>query len=181
MILDAKRADIGNTNAGYVESMFGYLDVDAITVHPYMGRESLQPFLDHGGKGIFVLCRTSNPGAGEFQDLEIEGQPLYQVVARHVAHEWNTAGNCGLVVGATYPEELGAVRKIAPDMPILIPGIGAQHGDLAKCVAAAKNAQGRGFIIAIARAIIFASSGADYAEAARRSAQTFDGEIRKLM
>ncbi|HEY4516942.1 MAG TPA: orotidine-5'-phosphate decarboxylase [Candidatus Paceibacterota bacterium] len=181
VILDAKRADIGNTNAGYVESMFGYLDVDAITVHPYMGRESLQPFLDHGGKGIFVLCRTSNPGAGEFQDLEIEGQPLYQVVAQHVAHEWNTAGNCGLVVGATYPEELGAVRKIAPDMPILIPGIGAQHGDLAKCVAAAKNAQGRGFIIAIARAIIFASSGADYAEAARRSAQTFDGEIRKLM
>src|SRR3989338_440422 len=138
VILDAKRADIGNTNAGYVQMAFDYLGVDAITVHPYLGQEALQPFLDRADKGIFVLCRTSNPGAGEFQDLKIHTDrvigevPLYQYVASRVANWWNKNNNCGLVVGATYPDELRQVRRIVGDMPILIPGIGAQGGDLEK-------------------------------------------------
>lgn len=181
VILDAKRGDIGNTNDAYAEAVFGYLSVDAITMHPYLGREALQPMLDHADKGIFVLCRTSNAGAGEFQDLSVEGKPLYQVVAEHVVGGWNGNGNCGLVVGATYPDELKAVRGIAPDMPILIPGVGAQDGNLAKSVAAGKNAQGTGMIIAASRAIIFASSGADYIEAARAAAEALDGAIRKVL
>lgn len=181
VILDAKRADIGNTNAGYVESIFEYLGADAVTVHPYMGGESLQPFLNRSDKGIFILCRTSNPGAGEFQDLKVDGEELYKIVARHVVENWNTKGNCGLVVGATYPEELREVRKVAGDLPILIPGVGAQKGNLAKCIVAGKDARGRSIIIAVARAIIFASSGKDFAQAARESAQAFDSAIRKIL
>lgn len=181
VILDAKRADIGNTNAGYVESIFEYLGADAVTVHPYMGGESLQPFLDRADKGIFILCRTSNPGAGEFQDLKVDGEELYKIVARHVVETWNARDNCGLVVGATYPEELREVRKVARDLPILIPGVGAQKGNLAKCVTAGKDARGRGIIIAVARAIIFASGGEDFTEAAREKAQEFDGAIRKML
>jgi len=181
VILDAKRADIGNTNAGYVESIFGYLNADAVTVHPYMGGESLQPFLDCADKGVFVLCRTSNEGSGEFQDLKIDGVELYKVVARHVVEQWNANGNCGLVVGATYPAELKAVREIAPGLPILIPGVGAQNGDLAKSVAAGKDARGRGMIVAVGRAIIFASLGGDYAEAARAKALEIDDAIKKAL
>jgi len=181
VILDAKRADIGNTNAGYVESIFGYLNADAVTVHPYMGGESLQPFLDRADKGVFVLCRTSNEGSGEFQDLKIDGVELYKVVARHVVEQWNANGNCGLVVGATYPAELKAVREIAPGLPILIPGVGAQNGDLAKSVAAGKDARGRGMIVAVGRAIIFASLGGDYAEAARAKALEIDDAIKKAL
>ena len=177
VILDAKRADIGNTNEGYVKSAFGYLEADAITVHPYLGREALEPFLARKERGVFVLCRSSNPGAGEFQDLKVDGEELYKIVARHVADEWNGNGNCGLVVGATYPAELAHVRTIASDMPILIPGIGAQGGDLQKTVAAGKDARGTGFIIAVARAVIFASSGADYAAAARKKAEELHGAI----
>lgn len=180
VILDAKRGDIGNTNDAYAEAVFGYLSVDAMTMHPYLGREALQPMLDHADKGIFVLCRTSNAGAREFQDLTVDGKPLYQVVAQHVASGWNTNGNCGLVVGATYPDELKAVREIAPDMPILVPGVGAQAGDLEKSVAAGKNVRGNGMIIAASRAIIFASSGSDYAEAARTKAEALDSTIRKV-
>ena len=181
VILDAKRADIDNTNAGYVESIFGYLNADAVTVHPYMGGESLQPFLDRADKGVFVLCRTSNEGSGEFQDLKIDGVELYKVVARHVVEQWNANGNCGLVVGATYPAELKAVREIAPGLPILIPGVGAQNGDLAKSVAAGKDARGRGMIVAVGRAIIFASLGGDYAEAARAKALEIDDAIKKAL
>ncbi len=177
VILDAKRADIGNTNQGSVESIFGYLEADAVTVHPYLGREALLPFLARKEKGIFVLCRTSNPGAGEFQDLKVESEPLYKVVAQHVVRDWNAGGNCGLVVGATYPEELAQVRAIAPEMTILIPGIGVQGGDLEKTVVAGKDARGRGFIIAVARAIIFASNGKDFAEAARNKAQELHSKI----
>lgn len=173
VILDAKRADIGNTNAGYVTSAFDMLGADAITVHPYLGREALQPFLDRKDKGIIVLCRTSNSGAGEFQDLPIEPSsrgsgPLYRVVARHVAEHWNVNGNCALVVGATYPQELAEVRSIVADIPILIPGIGAQGGDIEATVKAGKDSRGRGMIINSSRGIVFASSGEDFAEAARR-------------
>ncbi len=127
IILDAKRADIGNTNAGYVQAAFEFLRADAITVHPYLGAEALQPFLARAEKGIIVLCRTSNPGAGEFQDLDVSPTlKLYEYIALKVAKDWNQKGNCGVVVGATYPEELRKVRQIVGDMPILITGVGFQ-------------------------------------------------------
>ncbi len=167
VILDAKRADIGNTNSGYVTAAFDFLKADAITVHPYLGGEALQPFLNRSDKGIFVLCRNSNSDSGEFQNLSIEGEPLYRVVARHVALEWNKHKNCGLVMGATYPEELREIRKITGSLPFLIPGIGAQGGSVEKTVSAAKNDQGKGMIINSSRAIIFASLEKDFAEVAR--------------
>ncbi len=168
VILDAKRADIGNTNTGYVQAAFEYLKVDAITVHPYLGREALTPFLEQEDKGIIVLCRTSNPGAGEFQDALVDGVPLYHVVAERVATRWNERGNCALVVGATYPKELGEVRQIVGDMPILVPGIGTQGGDVQATVTAGKDSRGRGMIVNSSRSIIFASDGEDFPEAARR-------------
>ncbi|MDP2665278.1 MAG: orotidine-5'-phosphate decarboxylase [bacterium] len=171
VILDAKRADIGNTNAGYVDAAFGILRADAITIHPYLGSEALRPFLECKDKGIFVLCRTSNPGAGEFQDLPlIGGGTLYETIAYRVSHTtaWNENGNCGLVVGATYPEELQEIRGIVGDMPILIPGIGTQGGDVEKTVKAGEDNRGRGMIINSSRGIIFASNGRDFADAARR-------------
>lgn len=178
VILDAKRADIGNTNAGYVDAAFGFLRADAITVHPYLGAEALQPFLARADKGVFVLCKTSNPGAGEFQDGVISGDgvpgghmPLYAYVAYRVSREWDKNGNCGLVVGATYPGQLREVREAVGDMPILIPGIGAQGGDVEKTVAAGKDSRGRGMIVNSSRGIIFASKGADFAEAARRETE----------
>lgn len=181
VILDAKRADIGNTNSGYVDAAFGFLQADAITVHPYLGAEALQPFLAQAEKGIIVLCRTSNPGAGEFQDLIVNGEPLYRFVARRVTSEWNKNGNCALVVGATYPEELGEVRGIVGDMPILIPGIGAQGGDVEKTVTAGKDSRGQGMIINSSRGIIFASKGADFAQAARRETKKLGDLIKQYI
>ena len=189
VILDAKYMDTSNTNTGYVKMAFEYCGADAITISPYLGREAAKPFLDQEGKGIFVLCRTSNSGAGEFQDLHTltidpfeipegmmvsewmtflcqKSERLYERVARNVAHEWNHNGNCGLVVGATCPEELARVRKIVGDMPLLIPGIGAEGGDVGKTVKAGKDSRGKGMIINSSRGIIFASSGPDFAEAA---------------
>lgn len=171
VILDAKRGDIGHTNEGYVTAVFESIKADAITVHPYLGAESLKPFLDQKDKGIFILCRTSNPGAGEFQDLSVDGKPLYQHVARHVAKTWNTHENCGLVVGATYPDELREVRELVGDMPILIPGIGAQGGDVEKAVSAGKDSRGYGMIINSSRKILYASDGSDFADAARRETE----------
>lgn len=152
LILDAKRGDIGSTNEGYVTYAFDYLGVDAITLHPYLGRDALQPFLDRKDKGCIILCKTSNPGAGEFQDVGL----LYQCVARNVVKTWNGNGNCMLVVGATYPEELAAVRRIVGDMTLLVPGIGSQGGDIEKTVKAGQNAKGAGMIINSSRSIIFA-------------------------
>jgi orotidine-5'-phosphate decarboxylase len=179
VILDAKRADIGNTNAGYVTSIFEYLGMDAVTVHPYLGREALSPFLERKEKGIIVLCRTSNAGSGEFQDLVVDGEPLYLAVARAVATSWNNNGNCSLVVGATYPEEMHKIRTIAPEIPFLIPGIGAQGGEIDSVVRVGKNAHRQGMMISSSRAIIFASSGEGFAQAARTKAQEVDGVIRK--
>ena len=179
VILDAKRADIGSTNTGYVAAAFEQLGADAITVHPYLGGEALSPFLERGEKLIFVLARTSNPGAGEFQDLKADGVPLYRHVARAVAGRWNAAGNCGLVVGATYPDEMRAIREDVPaGMPILIPGVGAQGGDVAAVVAANREAGSEAFLIAASRSIVYASDGEDFAAAARAAAQALDGEIR---
>ncbi|HZU01189.1 MAG TPA: orotidine-5'-phosphate decarboxylase [Ktedonobacteraceae bacterium] len=179
VILDAKRADIGSTNLGYVTAAFDRIGVDAITIHPYLGKEALAPFLARKEKGIIILAKTSNPGAGEFQDLPVgEAQePLYLVVARQVATSWNTNGNCALVVGATYPAELQRVRAVVGDMPILIPGIGAQGGEVAATVTAGKDSRGWGMIINAARSIIFASKGNDFAQAARRAAEQLREEI----
>lgn len=189
VILDAKRADIGNTNQGYVELAFDYLGADAVTVHPYLGMEAMRPFLDRADKGVIVLCRTSNPGAGEFQDLPLfedmefhfGTHPLYQQVARNVARDWNYNGNCAVVVGATYPGELAEVRKIVGDMPILIPGIGAQGGDLEATVSAGRDSKGQGMIVNSSRGIIFASSGEDFAEAARVETQKLHDAITRCL
>lgn len=156
VILDAKRGDIGNTNEAYVKAIFDYLEVDAVTIHPYLGKESLVPFLNKSDKGIIVLVKTSNPGAEEFQDLMIDGKQLYQIVAQHVK-DWNINANCAVVVGGTYPEELKEVRKIVGDMPILVPGIGAQGGDLKAIIQNGLNSNKQGLIISSSRDIIFAS------------------------
>lgn len=179
IILDAKRGDIGNTNDGYIKMAFSLMDADAITVHPYMGKESLTPFLSQADKGVFVLCRTSNPGAGEFQNLNVNGKPLYRVVAKKVAEEWNDFGNCGLVVGATFPGELATIRSSVGDIPILIPGIGAQGGDLEKTVKAGKDSQGQGMIINASRSILYASKEADFAEAARNEVERMNTLINQ--
>ena len=181
VILDAKRADIGNTNQGYVKAAFDQLGADAVTVHPYLGKEALAPFLARNDKGIIVLVRTSNLGAGEFQDLPVGDtkDPLYQVVARNVAKFWNDNGNCAIVVGATYPRELGEVRSIVGDMPILIPGIGVQGGEVEATVTAGKDSRGWGMIINSSRGIIFASKGEDFAEAARKATESLREEINR--
>ncbi len=182
IILDAKFADIGNTNAGYVKFAFEYLGADAVTVHPYLGQEALQPFLDCKDKGIFVLCRTSNPGSNEFQGMDVCGDmvpgdymPLYKYVAHRVANYWNKdRGNCGLVVGATYPGELKEVRERAFEMPILVPGIGFQQKgvpleeQVQQVISAGRYGRDLRMIFNSSRGIIFASNGPDFAEAARR-------------
>lgn len=177
IILDAKRADIGSTNTGYVEYAFNYLCVDAITVHPYVGNDALKPFLDREDKGVIILCRTSNPGAWEFQDLLVDGKPLYQRIAEQISRKWNGNHNCMLVVGATYPQELKHVRQIVGDMTLLIPGIGAQSGDIQKTVKAGINRRKRGMIISSSRDIIFASNGRDFAQTARKRAYRLKNEI----
>lgn len=181
VILDAKRADIGNTNYGYTVSAFDHLGADAITVHPYFGSDALQPFFERKDRGIIILCRSSNEGSGEIQMLSVDGEPLYKVIARLTSEKWNTNGNCSVMVGATYPEELREVRKIVGDMPILIPGIGVQGGDLEKTVEAGKDSRGRGMIISASRTILFASSGEDFAEAARAKSQELHDAIIKAL
>lgn len=169
IIIDAKVADIDNTNLGYVKAIFDYLGADAVTVHPYLGAEALSPFLKMADKGIIVLGRTSNKGGGEFQDrlVGIEQIPLYKEVVDNVATSWNKNGNCAIVAGATYPEELAEIRKIVGSMPLLIPGIGAQKADIEKTVMAGRDSTGEGMLINSSRGIIYASSGDDFAQAAR--------------
>jgi orotidine-5'-phosphate decarboxylase len=168
-ILDAKYGDIGNSNKHYAATAFDYFGADAVTVNPYFGGEALEPFFERTNKGIFVLCRTSNQGAGEFQDLISDHKLLYQRIAHNFARHWNKNGNCGLVVGATYPQELREVRRIVGDnMPILSPGIGAQGGDLEGTVTAGKDSRGVGIIVNAGSSSAFASNDANYAEATRR-------------
>ncbi len=158
IILDAKRADIGNTNSGYVSFAFDYLKADAITVHPYLGKEALKPFLNRKDKGIIVLCRTSNEGAGEYQDLLVKGKKLYMHVAKEVSKSWNKNKNCLLVVGATYPNEMKKIRSVVGEMTFLVPGIGAQGGDVKKSVLAGKNSKGRGMITSASRSVLYAKN-----------------------
>lgn len=179
IILDAKRADIGSTNEGYAKYAFDYLGVDAITLHPYLGSEAIKPFLEREDKGSIILCRTSNLGAGEIQDLFINGETLYSVIAKKVVNEWNRKRNCLMVIGATYPKELREVRKIAGDMTFLVPGIGAQGGDIQVTVQAGINSKKAGMIINSSRGIIFASSNDDFAEQARKETIILRDTINK--
>ncbi|MFH1866565.1 MAG: orotidine-5'-phosphate decarboxylase [Patescibacteria group bacterium] len=177
-ILDAKRGDIGNTNKGYVAAAFEFFQADGVTVNPYLGAEALKPFLEMKDKGIIVLCRTSNKGADEFQNLTVHvgGSilSLYEYVANQVSRPWNKNNNCAIVVGATFPRELARARLIVGDLPILIPGVGFQQKDIPveqqveQVVTAGQDSHGQGMIINSSRGIIFASSGDDFAEAARR-------------
>ena len=175
IIVDAKRGDLGNTARHYAIALFDIYGCDAVTVNPYLGYDSVAPFLDYTDRGVILLCRTSNPSARDFQDLLVQGEdgqarPLYEVVAQRI-QSWNMAGNCGLVVGATYPQELQTIRAICPDMPILIPGVGAQGGDLEASVQAGVDAHGERAILAVSRSILYASSDEDFANAASQEAR----------
>lgn len=183
VILDAKRGDIGSTAQRYVAEAFERFDADAVTVNPYLGRDSVQPFLERADKGVVILCRTSNPGAADLQDLPVAHaggpRPLYQHVAETVARDWNGHGNVSLVVGATWPEQLREVRAIVGDMPFLVPGVGAQGGDVAAVVTNAKTADGAGLMVSSSRAILYASNGDDYADAAAHEARTLRDTINR--
>jgi orotidine-5'-phosphate decarboxylase len=165
-ILDAKRGDIGNTNQGYVEFILDWLGFDAVTIYPYLGLEAVQPFLSRVDKAIIILCRTSNPGAKDFQDLKVNdpstelgtGKPLWQIVAEKVFKEWNKNKNCMLVVGATYPEEMKKIRELAGEMIFLVPGIGAQGGNIKEVMRVGGNSEGRGLILSSSRGIIFSKN-----------------------
>jgi orotidine-5'-phosphate decarboxylase len=176
VIGDAKRGDIGNTARAYARALFSVLGFDAATVNPYLGFDSLEPFINYQDKGVFILCRTSNKGASDFQNLCTNGLPLYEAVAQK-AKEWNIHGNIGLVVGATYPEELKRVRSICPEMPLLIPGIGAQGGDLASAVGYGVDAHGEKAIINVSRQILYASKEKNFAQAARNVAEKLRNQI----
>ena len=179
LILDAKRGDIGPTAERYAHEAFERYGADAVTVNPYLGTDSLEPFFSYADKGVIVLCRTSNPRSGDFQLLQVQGRPLYQHIAQMAVDDWSNHGNIALVVGATYPDELTQVRAIVGDMPLLIPGIGAQGGDIASTVAAGRNSDGRGMIINSSRAILYASSGVDFADAARHVAEETRNTINR--
>lgn len=180
VIADAKRGDIGNTAKAYAGAIFDGLGADAVTVSPYLGYDSLKPFIDYKDKGVFILCRTSNPGSDDFQALKLGGQQkrLFELVAEKGA-EWNRYGNIGLVVGATYPEEIRLIRQMNPRMPLLIPGIGAQGGDIKAVVVSGADAKGAGIIINSSRQVLYASSGTDFAQAARKAAQSLREQINR--
>ena len=188
VILDAKRGDIGSTSQAYARAAFDVCEADAITLHPYLGEEALLPFLDHAEKGCFVLCRTSNSGSNEFQDLRVQradkgkgaAEPLYIHVAQQVARRWNRHGNCALVVGATYPDELRQVRATVDSLPILVPGIGAQGGNLEATLRAGLDSHGLGLIVSVSRSVLYASSGPDFAEAARQEAVRLWQEMNRI-
>lgn len=174
IILDAKRGDIGATAEQYAREAFERYGADAVTVNPYMGFDSVAPYLKWKDRGTIVLCRTSNPGGSDLQFLQAEGKPVYQHVAQLVAEKWNTNGQCGLVVGATFPQELAKVRAIVGAMPLLVPGIGAQGGDIEATVKAGCTADGIGMMVNSSRAILYAkpqSEAETYGQAARRVAQ----------
>ena len=177
VILDAKRGDVGSTAEMYAREAFERYQADAVTVNPYLGFDALVPFLNFKDKGVIVLCRTSNPGAQDVQDLDSEGRKLYEIIAEKAARDWNANGNVLLVVGATYPEELRRIRAIVDDMPILVPGVGAQGGDVAAVLANGATAEGTGLVISSSRAVLYAGGGEDYALAARAAALKLRDEI----
>lgn len=177
IILDFKRADIGNTNLAYAKFAFDYLGVDSVTLHSYLGRDAIQPFLDYKDKGLMIFVRSSNPGSGEIQDLEVNGTKLYLVVAKKIKEEWNENNNCQLIVGATYPVELAEIRTlVGDDMVFLVPGTGTQGGQ-AELLKGGLTSRGDGLIINSSRETMYASSGKDFAEAARAKAIELRDEI----
>ncbi len=179
IILDAKRGDIGSTAEQYAREVFEVFAADAVTVSPYLGGDSVEPFLKYQDKGIIILCRTSNPGAKDFQDLVVDGQPFYMRVAEKII-AWNEKyGNCLMVIGATYPDEMKQIRELTPDMFFLVPGIGAQGGDLEQTLKNGLRPDGSGLIIHSSRGIIYASNGADSADAARNEAMKLKNQINQ--
>lgn len=182
IVLDAKRGDIGSTAEQYAREAFERYGADAVTVNPYMGRDSVQPYIDYGDRGVIVLCRTSNIGGADLQDIRLaNGTPLYLHIADQVARVWNTTGQCALVVGATFPEEIAQVRRRIGDMPLLIPGIGVQGGDIQATVQAGRRADGRGMMINSSRAILYASAKDDWEQAAAKTARATRGAIRQAL
>jgi orotidine-5'-phosphate decarboxylase len=179
VILDAKRGDIGSTARHYATEAFDRYGADAVTVNPYLGSDALAPFLERADRGVFVLCRTSNPGGADLQGLDVGGLPLYEHVARRVATDWNPHGQTGLVVGATAPAELARVRSLVGNLPILVPGVGAQGGDAAAAARAGATEDGTGLVVNSARAVMHASAGADFAVAARAVAAATRERIRE--
>ena len=180
VILDTKRGDIGSTALHYASEAFDRYRADAVTLNPYLGRDSIQPFLDRADKGVILLCRTSNPGGADFQNLDCSGQPLYLRIAETIARDWNANGNCALVTGATWPEELGQVRKRVGDMPLLVPGIGAQGGDIEAVMRHGATEDGTGLMISSSRAILYASHGSDFADAARGATRDLRDAINRF-
>ncbi len=177
VILDSKRGDIGSTAAKYAQESFERYGADAVTVNPYLGFDSVEPYLKWQDRGVIILCRTSNPGARDFQDLESGGKRLYRHVAERVARNWNSTGNCMLVIGATYPQELAEIRAAVGELPFLVPGVGAQGGDVAAAVRAGRTAAGLGMVLNSSRGIIYAASGPDFAAAAATAACALRDEI----
>ncbi|CAN5495124.1 orotidine-5'-phosphate decarboxylase [soil metagenome] len=178
LVLDAKRGDIGSTAEHYAREAFDRYRAHVVTVNPYLGTDSIAPFLCHPNGGVFVLCRTSNAGGDDFQSLVADGRPLYQHVAHRVVEQWSKLGDCGLVVGVTYPDELRAVRAIVGDLPLLVPGVGAQGGDIA-AAAVGTDSSGFGMVVNSSRAILYASSTADFADAARSEATAVRDALRQ--
>jgi orotidine-5'-phosphate decarboxylase len=181
VIGDAKRGDIGNTSKAYAKAVFDVFKCDAVTVSPYLGYDSVEPFLQYKDKGIFILCRTSNKGARDFQDITApDGRPLFEMVAGK-ALEWDVEGNIGLVVGATYPEELKKIRELCPDMPLLIPGVGSQGGDLELSIKYGVDSRGEKAIINVSRQVLYASKGGDFSTAAEKKAVEIRNNINQIL
>jgi len=179
VILDAKRGDIGSTAEHYAREAFERYRADAVTLSPFMGHDTIEPFLAYPGRGAFLLCRTSNPGGDDLQMLDVGGERLYERIARLASGTWNRRRQLGLVVGATYPLELARVRALAPDLPLLVPGIGAQGGDIAATLDAGQNADGTGLLINSSRAILYASASDDFGAAAARVASQTREQINR--
>jgi len=177
VIADAKRGDISSTAEHYAREAFGRYGAHAVTVNPYLGTDAVAPYFEHGG-GVIALCRTSNAGGADIQSLVADGKPVYAHVAEMVATQWTPMGDCGLVVGATYPAELAEVRALAPSLPLLVPGVGAQGGDAGEVVAAGADARGGGLIVNASRAVSYASGGSDFADAARAEAERLAASLR---
>ena len=177
LILDVKRGDVGSTAERYAVECFERYGADAVTINPYLGLDAMEPFLDYGEKGVFILCRTSNPGGADLQNLKLaDGSSLYEHVARQASGVWNVNNNIALVTGATHPEELARIRQITGDMTLLLPGIGVQGGDIGVSLAAG---EGGGLIVSSSRAVLYASSGDDFADAARKVAEATRIEIKE--
>jgi len=177
VILDVKRGDIGSTASMYAKEAFERYNADAVTVNPYMGFDTLKPFLDHADRGVIILCRTSNPNSGDLQNLVCDGKMVFEHVAELARDKWNYNGNVALVIGATYPEELRHVRALCPEMTFLVPGVGAQGGDVQKVVECGCDSTGHGIVINSSRGIIYAGNGEDFAVRAGNAAR----ELRDLI